>query len=99
MKTETLEEYKSLEEKEEIGLLKSVLLLPLVVVVVVLELLSEYHRHLFTTFTSKEVSAEREKKKFYYFYSKVESLPIFFSREIVTTFFACIKCKLQVAVM
>ena len=57
MKTETLEEYKSLEEKEEIGLLKSVLLLP----VELLELLSE---DLFTTFTSKEVSAKYEKEVF-----------------------------------
>ena len=51
---------KRRRKNEEIGLLKSVLLLP----VELLELLSE---DLFTTFTSKEVSAKYEKRSFYYY--------------------------------
>jgi len=50
-------EKKKRRKNEEIGLLKSVLLLP----VELLELLSE---DLFTTFTSKEVSAKYEKEVF-----------------------------------
>ena len=74
LKTETLEEYKSLEEKEEIGLLKSVLLLPV-------ELLES--EDLFTTFTSKEVSAKYEKRSFYYYkFPNWKANNVFF-REIV----------------
>ena len=76
---------KKRRKNEEIGLLKSVLLLP----VELLELLSE---DLFTTFTSKEVSAKYEKEVFIIINSQIGKPTTVFSVKLSHKVFAAL-CK------